>query len=539
MFFSPIPDPDLKHASGFENYLFDRYLQIILRIFILLGLIILPVLLPLNIIDGRNELGGVTGLDRLSYLNIGLSHTSRYWAHLVLAIFTIISVCYTIQAELRNYARLRGSLMWDGYKGSCLLLISTSEKQLSAHEIKRRFHNISGGTREVTINRDFSGLRVKLSRRDALIRKLEVAETTLIMRVNHQRAPIRRVESEQDGDDSTSWTKCLHQKDRPSMRLPLFPWLPTIPLIGPQVDAIHHLRAEVARHNLEIEWYQLHPNEFPQINSAFVHFNRTLSIPLAAVALKARIPPTWTLKHGTTANDTIWRNVSISWWQQCIQSAVVNIFIALLTLGYIFPVTILGSLSQIEYLVHLVSWLGWIESLPSWLVAVIQGVLPPVMLALVTAAVPVALRLLVNMQGHHSHQVVENYIQIYYYTFLFVQVFLAVSLSAGITAIIGELADKITTSTPAVLAQNLPKACNYFFSYILIHTFTTIAFTLVNVNGLIALFVLSPLFDKTARQKWMRGQTVGLQKWGTFIPVFTNIACIGLFIRSIVEGELT
>jgi Calcium-dependent channel, 7TM region, putative phosphate len=93
----------------------------------------------------------------------------------------------------------------------------------------------------------------------------------------------------------------------------------------------------------------------------------------------------------------------------------------------------------------------------------------------------------------------------------------------------GELADKIS-STPAVLAQNLPKACNYFFSYILIHTFTTIAFTLVNINGLIALFVLSPLFDKTARQKWMRGQTVALQKWGTFIPVFTNIACIGSFI---------
>jgi len=108
--FSPIPDPDLSHASGFENYLFDRYLQTLLRIFVLLGVVILPALLPLNIVDGRNELGGVRGLDRLSYSNIGLSHTDRYWAHLILAIFAIISVCSIIYGELRTYFRLQSSL---------------------------------------------------------------------------------------------------------------------------------------------------------------------------------------------------------------------------------------------------------------------------------------------------------------------------------------------------------------------------------------------------------------------------------------------
>lgn len=531
MLFSPIPDPDLKHASGFENYLLDRYLQTMLRIFVLLGLIILPVLLPLNIIDGRNELGGVRGLDRLGFSNVGLSHTGRYWVHLVLAILAIITVCYTIQGELRDYTRFQSSLRWDGCRRTCLLLISRSEKQLSIQAVKRRFHNMCGGVQAVTINRDFSSLRTKLCQRNALIKKLETAETTLIKRANQQRRISRRVADDNDSYDNTSlppWMKYLHQKDRPTMRLPLFPWLPAVPLIGPQVDSIHHLRAEVARYNLEIEWHQLHPNEFPPVNSAFVYFNKMLSTPLATLALKARVPPTWTLKQGTTANDIIWRNVSISWWQQCIRTAIVYFFVALLTLGFAFPVTIIGSLSQIEYLVNVVSWLRWMDSLPSWLMAVIQGVLPPAMLALITTAVPVAFRLLANMQGHHSRQVVENRVQIYYYTFLFVQVFLTVSLSAGITTIIGDLADKIT-STPAVLAQNLPKACNYFFSYILIHTFTTVALTLVEVNGLLAVFILSPIFDTTARQKWMRGQALGLHKWGTFIPVLTNTACIGSF----------
>lgn len=489
-------------------------------------------LLPLNIVNGKNELGGVRGLDRFSYSNIGLSHTGRYWVHLVLAIFVITLVCYTIQGELWNYTRLQSSLGRDSCKGSCLLLVSSAEKQLSANAIKRQFHNICGGVYEVTINRDFSSLRKKLRRRDALIRKLETAETALITKENHQRRLIRK-NGDDDGDNSTlpPWMKYLHQNDRPSMRLPLFPWLPAMPLIGPRVDAIYHLRAELARHNLEIEWYQLRPNEFPPINSALVRFNKMLSIPLAALALKARVPPTWTLKQGTTANDTIWRNVSISWWHQCIRTSFVYFLVALLTLGFAFPVTIIGSLSQIKYLVNVLPWLQGIDSLPSWLVAVIQGVLPPTMLALITAVVPVVIRLLANIQGHHSRQVVENHVQIYYYTFLFVQLFLTVSLSAGITTLIGDLKDKIT-STPAVLAQNLPKACNYFFSYILIHTFTTIVSTLVEVNRLLSLFVLSPLFDKTAREKWVRGQALGLQSWGTFIPVLTNVACIGSFFSS-------
>jgi hypothetical protein len=268
------------------------------------------------------------------------------------------------------------------------------------------------------------------------------------------------------------------------------------------------------------------------MDSACVHFNNRISGPIAALALKARIPPSWTLRHGTTADDTIWSNISISWWQQGIRTAIVYFLVAVLILGFAFPVAIIGSLSQVGYLANVIPWLTWVGTLPSWSVAIIQVGLPPAMLALITAMVPVALRLLANTQGLYSRQALENHVQIYYFAFLFVQVFLTVSLSAGITTIIGELEGTIE-AVPAVLAQNLPKACNYFFSYIIMHVFTTVAYT--QVNGLVDLFVLSPMFDKTARQKWMRGQRLGLQKWGTFIPVFTNIACIGVFLLSLLS----
>lgn len=71
------------------------------------------------------------------------------------------------------------------------------------------------------------------------------------------------------------------------------------------LNLIYHFRTEVAPYNLEIEWSQEHPDEFPEINSAFVRFNNDLSAPFITLAIKAQTPPSWTLKQGTTAADTI------------------------------------------------------------------------------------------------------------------------------------------------------------------------------------------------------------------------------------------
>ncbi|KFY98246.1 hypothetical protein V500_01756, partial [Pseudogymnoascus sp. VKM F-4518 (FW-2643)] len=202
---------------------------------------------------------------------------------------------------------------------------------------------------------------------------------------------------------------------------------------------------------------QQHSDEFPEVNSAFIRFNKDLSTPSIALAIKAQAPPSWTLKQGTTAADIIWSNVSISWWQQIIQTAFVYSLAAALTIGFTLPVAITGSLSQIGYLTYVVPWLRQLESLPSWALATIQGVLPLAILSFITAMVPSVLRLLANMQGLHSRQRVENYVQVYYFSFLFVQVFLTVLLSASVTTIIGQLPDTVE-AIPTLLAQNLPKA---------------------------------------------------------------------------------
>ena len=353
-FFSPMPDPEMKHATGLDNYFFDRYLHTMVRIFLLLGLTIPAVLLPLNLIDGWNQLGGVRGLDRLSFANIAPSHTSRYWAHLVLAIFVVFSVCVILQREIQDYNRLQQTLGASGLDlpSSSVLLVSNSRKPLSTEAIKRYFHNASCEVYRIVVNRDYDSLRAKVRQRDESIEKLEVAETKLITKANRRKEPRDHGQADKEQYDMPLWMSYLDHKDRPSIRLPVRMWLPPLPFLGIEVDEISHLRKQIARLNLEIELAQRNPDKFPESNSAFISFRR-LTTPLTALALKARIPPSWTLKYATTADDTIWQNVSISWWQQFIRMVIAYLLVAALTLGFAIPVTAAGSLSQIMYLANI------------------------------------------------------------------------------------------------------------------------------------------------------------------------------------------
>jgi hypothetical protein len=130
-----MPDPHLKHASGFENYLFDRYLHTLVRIFLPLALTVSPILISLNALEGWS----LKGLDRLSFSNIGIEHTGRYWVHLVLALCTITYVGYILRLELQDYARLRKTVspIWNTSAGSSVFLVSNSKAQLAEGTISR------------------------------------------------------------------------------------------------------------------------------------------------------------------------------------------------------------------------------------------------------------------------------------------------------------------------------------------------------------------------------------------------------------------
>ena len=328
--------------------------------------------------------------------------------------------------------------------------------------------------------------------------------------------------------DEPVWKQYITEKERPTMRLPLVAWLPALPLIGKKLDTIYYCRKELARLNLEIEMDQETPERYPLMNSAFVQFNQQVAAHMACQAVSHHVPQYMCPRHiEVSPNDVIWGNMKMQWWERYIRSGLITVATGGLIIGWAFPVAFVGFISQVNYLADTFQWLEWLKRLPVSALGLISGVLPPVLLAILMAVLPLILRLFARIQGCHTGMAIERSVQGMYFAFLFIQVFLVVSISSGITTVIEKISEQ-PFAAPEILARNLPKASNFFFSYLLLQALSVSGAALLQIATLFTNFVLAPFVDTTARDKFNRATHLMEIKWGTFFPVYTNLACIGI-----------
>lgn len=334
-----------------------------------------------------------------------------------------------------------------------------------------------------------------------------------------------------------AWEKYLEEGDRPKHRLARFGWtpgfLPGLPLISKKVDTIFWCRGELARLNLEIEIDQKHPERFPLMNSAFIQFNHQLAAHMACQSVTHHLP-----KHMAprtveiSPNDVLWDNMSIKWWEGWLRTGAVTAFVVGMIILWTFPVAFTASIAQITELSTKYGWLHWLKHIPKRVLQAVAGVLPALLLSILLALVPPILNYLAFLAGAQTGVQKQRSVQNYYFGFLFVQVFLVVSISGGAVAALSSATD--ITAIPETLATQLPKAANYFFSYMILQALSTSSGTLLQLTTLIFWFILPKIFDSTAREKWKRNTTLPHVTWGTYFPVYTNFACIAL-IYSVVS----
>ena len=330
------------------------------------------------------------------------------------------------------------------------------------------------------------------------------------------------------------WTKYLKPKDRETMTLRVFgqAWLRWLPFIGEKVDKIDHCRKEIARLNLEIEQDQKEPEKYPLMNSAFIQFNHQIAAHMACQSVSHHTPNQMDPRAiEISPNDVIWDNMHIKWWERYARTFGILVLIVALVFGWAIPVGFTAFLNNIDQLAQQYQWLKFLANIPESVKSILQGILPPVLLAILLAVLPLLLRFLARIQGLTSHMAVELMVQHYYFFFLFVQIFLVVTMASAITHILPKLAEGVQ-NIPGILADNLPKASNYFFSYLLLQALSVSASTLVQIVQLAFWFILGPILDSTARAKWSRQVQLPELQWGTFFPTYTNLAVIGKFWSS-------
>lgn len=200
------------------------------------------------------------------------------------------------------------------------------------------------------------------------------------------------------------------------------------------------------------------------------------------------------------------------WRTKALQTLRITATLTILAIFWAILISMTGLLSQLVYLDTLSSSL---KRLSDHQLSVIQGLAPQAALSILMYCFPLIIQLLVKPYPNLEQSKIEVLMQRYYFIFLYIQVFLVVSISSSMTTMIPEILGDVQ-SVPSILARNLPKACNYFYSYLLLQAVTQCVMVLFQLPGSLWTWLIQS--KKSTLPK--------LVQWSFVYPVFTNLTCI-------------
>ena len=116
--------------------------------------------------------------------------------------------------------------------------------------------------------------------------------------------------------------------------------------------------------------------------------------------------------------------------------------------------------------------------------------------------------------------------------FQVIQVFLITTFSSGAAATVQAILQDPKSAT-TLLAQNLPKASNFFISYFIIQGLSIAAGNLLSIGSLITMVVLGRFLDKSPRKMFDRYVKLTGQGWGSLYPRLGNIVIICEFLSQL------
>ncbi|KAJ5629477.1 hypothetical protein N7528_003134 [Penicillium herquei] len=538
-----LPDTYVLQHHALDAYLLLRFLKIVALIMFVGCCITWPILFPVNATGG----GGQSQLDLLSMSNVSSDQYGRYFAHCFLAWIFVGFIFIMITREHIFYINLRQAYLFSPANASrissrTVLFSAVTEDYMD----KEKIRGIWGANKvkNVWLGTDTKELEEKVQERDAAALKLEAAETKLIVMANKARAKALKKKNKganpEEGDTAAEETigefddesgsvaaRYVEAKDRPTHRLKF--------LIGEKVDTINWARSEIERLSPEIEELQAkhRAGDVPLVSSVFVEFYNLTDAQSAYQSVAHNLPLHMTPRYiGLDPTQVIWSNLRIKWWERIVRHSATTAFVVALIIFWAIPTAVVGAISNINFLVSKVHFLSFINDVPSWIRGVITGLLPSILMAVLMALVPIIMRICAKHGGDPSRAAIELTTQNYYYAFQVVQVFLVVTLSSAATSVVTSII-KDPSSAASLLAENIPRASNFYVSYIVLQGLSFSAGALLQISGLIVGKLLGRILDKTPRKMYSRWSNLAGLSWGTVYPVFTMLTTIGIIYSCI------
>jgi hypothetical protein len=531
--FWKIPDVYALQHQSLDSYLYLRFLKIALVICFVGCCITWPVLFPVNATGGA----GKEQLDILQYANIDNKNQSqRYYAHVFVGWVYFGFIMYMIMRECIFYINLRQAFLLSplySNRISSRTVLFTSVPTPYLDEAKLR--KVFGDTvRNIWISGDTSKIDDLIKERDKVAFRLEKAEVKLIKLANKERQKSikKRGSAEAEADtpldveSGSLAARWVSPKKRPHHRLG------PLGLLGRKVDTINWCRSELERliPDVETAQAQYRAGNYKKIPGVFIEFRTQAEAECAAQVLAHHNGLHMSPKYlGIRPGEIVWKSLSIPWWQRLVRRYAVLAFITVLIIFWAIPVAVVGAISNINNL-KTISFLTWLDKVPSIIMGVITGLLPSVALAILMSLVPIIMRICARLSGEPSDSRVELFTQNAYFAFQVIQVFLVTTLTSSAAAVAVKIANNPGSIT-TILAENLPLSANFYISYFIVQGLTIAAGVVSQVVGFVIFNLMYKYLAGTPRALYNKWAKLSAISWGSTMPVYANITVIGTSAR--------
>ncbi|SCV03542.1 LAMI_0H08988g1_1 [Lachancea mirantina] len=229
---------------------------------------------------------------------------------------------------------------------------------------------------------------------------------------------------------------------------------------------------------------------------------------------------------GINPQDILWRNLTCSnWFWVFFRVCISNAISVIITVGWAIPIAFVGLVSQIQYAVALVPHLNWLNPENSIISAATSNLLPILTLIFLTEFAPWIFRQLSVLKGRRTGAEIERDIEQWLFVFFFIHIFLVVTISSGVPIMIEKILYD-PSGIPKLLASNLPKSANFFYSFILIRGLANSGGNLLKISELISDAVYYRFNDDTPRKQRERALKLTVFNTASRFSLFSTLASV-------------
>lgn len=576
------PIEKYRNAAGLDAYFFLRFLYMLIFLFFSLSVINLPILIPIHYLSGFIGLQGLVGLprdaqintpwlDRINMSNIVLKDPNKLIFHLFLSIFVIVWFHILLLSELKHVHEISRKTSSCAQYQSVLYVENIPESSqgdkikitdffnsvspdclISIRFLPQRCDRLRARYREL---KDLETKLEKLALEIVLEKYFLIAKPRLNTNCNKLKRfwrnyrffcnriafILKTPQRYQEYLRRTNWKKALCQLHEPwfQIRLKIKQlYIEERYKLFKQTSEKYEMQLKLWQEKCQAlekwndEQYLLEHRDCKSqvfLNKAFITFSSPAMAYTFDKLLTAGNIRDWNnTLIGTNPHDIIWSNICVSSATvKFMRSALASALCFLIIIGWVIPVAFVGLVSQIPYVASIVPLLSQLATKSELVNDVIDGIFPVVTLVFITEFVPFILRWFSYLKCCRTGAEVEIDIQKWFFVFLFIHVFLVVTISSGISLVVERILYNPVT-IPTLLAHDLPKSSNFFCSFILIRGMAYSGGNLIQLKELLFELFYYKFTIYNPHKRWKRMKKIPIFQWGSIYPIFSVLGCIGI-----------